>query len=481
MLDDLLRARLATVSETTRGVLRVAALVGMEIDDELVTIASGLPAADVASGTPTGRRTRPPRPERARAQSGSPSATACSRSRPNATCCPASGDISTAPVAEALERTCPAGSLRRRGRPSLAARRTSRSRPACCADSRARSRAPLRIRRRPAVLRAGAPTLRIDPHPCRAARPGPGRAAPARSRRGSARRGPGGGRRSCAARACRPRARNPIRGARRASTSDCAGTSGSRAITKGPRPRSKRPTGSCPSDPPSATRARVLGQFGGLRLRQGRCAESLALADEAVDVARASGAVAELAFALGVRGWGRTAFGRAAEGIADLREALAMAEFLGRPEGRALGITNLSSAPVVRGPRRGGLRGTAVDGLSVVRVDRSGACVRRLADGHGRGSRISPGSLGRGSASCARTALAIAAPGPEAVWPGAVAMRLAAGSGDAELLRSGIAVAQPFLAAAPDRIHAAWYWLAEHRGRAGRRSTRAGPGAAPRP
>ncbi len=49
MLDDLLRARLATVSEATRGVLRVAALVGVEIDDELVADAAGLPAADVAT------------------------------------------------------------------------------------------------------------------------------------------------------------------------------------------------------------------------------------------------------------------------------------------------------------------------------------------------------------------------------------------------------------------------------------------------
>ncbi len=155
--------------------------------------------------------------------------------------------------------------------------------------------------------------------------------------------------------------RNPIRAVRRASTSDCAGTleSGDHGGAEAALEEAYRLV---PADPPSAIRARVLGQFGGLRLRQGRGAESLALADEAVDVARASGAVAELAFALGVRGWGRTAFGRAAEGIADLREALAMAEFLGRPEGHALGITNLSSALLFAGRVEEAL-GTAVDGL----------------------------------------------------------------------------------------------------------------------
>jgi DNA-binding CsgD family transcriptional regulator len=69
------------------------------------------------------------------------------------------------------------------------------------------------------------------------------------------------------------------------------------------------------------------------------------------------------------------------------------------------------------------------------------------------------GRWGEARELCAK-ALASAAPGPEAVWPGAVAMRLAAGLGDEDLMRLGLALAQPFLAAAADRIHAEWYWLA---------------------
>jgi len=213
-----------------------------------------------------------------------------------------------------------------------------------------------------------------------------------------------------------------------------------------------------PADPPSATRARVLGQFGGLRLRQGRCTESLALAEEAVDVARASGALAELAFALGVRGLGRTVFGRSSEGIADLRDGLAMAEFLGRPEGRALGTANLSSLLLYAGRLEEAFR-TAVAGLATVRsigLERTyGGSLAATA----AAAAYHLGRWGEAGELCA-TAVAIAAPGPEAVWPGAVAMRLAAGSGDEGLARSGLAVAQPFLAAAADLTHATWYWLA---------------------
>ncbi|MBI3748886.1 MAG: AAA family ATPase, partial [Chloroflexi bacterium] len=49
VLGDLLRARLGTVSQATRNVLRVASLVGSEIDDELVATVAGVPAGDVVA------------------------------------------------------------------------------------------------------------------------------------------------------------------------------------------------------------------------------------------------------------------------------------------------------------------------------------------------------------------------------------------------------------------------------------------------
>lgn len=456
MLDDLLRARLATVSETTRGVLRVAALVGMEIDDELVSIASEFPAADVATALrQAAERGLLVRSERAPVrfafrhrllqESIERDLLPGERRRLHGAC------------AEALERSAQpaafAGEVARHwllaGRPdcALPAAMTAgleAERRYAFADARRHFELALRLseaipipagppdldrvallqRAADAAVLAGDPTAAVDL--ARRALAGLGTEPD-------------------------PRREASIHERLRWYLWESGDHRGAEAALEEAYRR-------VPVDPPSAIRARVLGQLGGLRLRQGRCAESLALADEAVDVARASGAVAELAFALGIRGWGRTAFGRAAEGIADLREALAMAEFLGRPEGRALGIANLSSTLLFAGRVEEAL-GTAVDGLSVVRaigLERAyGASLTATA----AAAAFRLGCWGQAAELC-MNALAIAAPGPEAVWPGAVAMRLAAGSGDAELLRAGIAVAQPFAAAAADRIHAAWYWLA---------------------
>jgi DNA-binding CsgD family transcriptional regulator/tetratricopeptide (TPR) repeat protein len=213
-----------------------------------------------------------------------------------------------------------------------------------------------------------------------------------------------------------------------------------------------------PVDPPSATRARILGQLGGLRLRQGRFAESLGHAEEAIVVARATGALAELAFALGVRGWDRTAFGRADEGIADLREGLAIAEFLERPEGQALGIANLSSLLLYAARLDEAIR-TAVDGLASVRAI---GLERTYGGTLAATAAAAAYLLGRWTEArdlCGR-AMELAFPGPSAVWPGAVTMRLASGSGDEALMRAGLAMAAPCVAAATERLHEAWFWLA---------------------
>jgi DNA-binding CsgD family transcriptional regulator/tetratricopeptide (TPR) repeat protein len=456
MLDDLLRARLATVSEAARGVLRVAALVGVEIDDELVAVASGLPAADVAVAL------RQAADRGLLVRSGRAPIRFAFRHRllQEATerdLLPGERRHLHGAFAEALEQTAPpataAGEIARHW---LLAGRPDRALPAAMtagieaerrfafAEARRHFELALQLSEsmpipaeppdldRVALLQRAADVAVLAGDPA---------AAVDLARRALADLGPG----------IDPRREAAIHERLRWYLWESGDHEGAEAALE-------EAYRLVPADPPSATRARVLGQFGGLRLRQGQWAESLALAEEAVDVARASGALAELAFALGVRGCGRTVLGRPTEGIADLRDGLAMAEFLGRPEGRALGIANLSSVLLYAGRLDEAFR-TAVDGLATVRsigLERTyGGSLAATA----AAAAYHLGRWGEARELCAR-ALAITAPGPEAVWPGAVAMRLAAGSGDEDLLRSGIAVAQPFLAAAADRIHAEWYWLA---------------------
>jgi len=213
-----------------------------------------------------------------------------------------------------------------------------------------------------------------------------------------------------------------------------------------------------PKDPPSAARARVLAHLGGLRLRQGRLAESLAFADEAIEVARGSGALAELAFALGVRAWDRAGLGRPSEGLVDVREAVAITELLERPEGRALGVTNLSSLLSYVGRLDEAIE-EARAGLAIVRsVGLEGVYAGTLAATAGAACF----RLGRWheARDLSRTALAAVPPGPDAVWVGAAAIRLGAAIGDHALIRSGLAVGQPVVAEVTDQVHRGWYRVA---------------------
>jgi DNA-binding CsgD family transcriptional regulator/tetratricopeptide (TPR) repeat protein len=456
MLDDLLRARLATVSETTRGVLRVAALAGVEIDDELVAIASGLPATDVAAALRQAadrgllvRSVRAPIRFAFRHR--------LLQESTERDLLPGERRHLHGAFAEALEQTAqPAIVAGEIARHWLLAGRLDRALPAAVtagveaerryafADARRHFELALRLSES-VPIPAGPPDLDRVALLQRAADAAVLAGDPAGAvdlaRRALADLRPGADARREAS--IHERLRWYLWESGDHGGAEAALEEAYRLV---------------PADPPSATRARVLGQFGGLRLRQGRCAESLALAEEAVDVARASGALAELAFALGVRGCGRTMLGRPTEGIADLREGLAMAEFLERPEGRALGIANLSSLLLYAGRLEEALR-VAVDGLATIRAI---GLERTYGGSLAATAAAAAYRLGRwGEArELSAKALAIAAPGPEAMWPGAVAMRLAAGSGDEDLMQSGLAVAQPFLAAAADRIHAEWYWLA---------------------
>ena len=98
-----------------------------------------------------------------------------------------------------------------------------------------------------------------------------------------------------------------------------------------------------PTDPPSAARARALGQAAGLRLFGGDVVGARNLAGEAVEVAHAAHAISEEAFGLGVLGWAEALIGEVDRGLDTYRRGLAIAERLGGAEGIALGHANLAA------------------------------------------------------------------------------------------------------------------------------------------
>jgi len=210
-----------------------------------------------------------------------------------------------------------------------------------------------------------------------------------------------------------------------------------------------------PVDPPSTLRARVLAHLGGVRLRQDRFAESAALADEAISVARAVGAVPELAFGLGVRAWDRASLGRPIEGLTDVREAVAIAELLEGPEGRAVAVTNLSSLLLYTGHLEEALV-AAMDGLAVV-----GSVGLEQTYGGTLASTAAAACyrLGRWSDAreYCRRALELVPAGPAGLWAGAVAARLGAASGDRALTETGLNLAGSSLISAIDRVQVGWY------------------------
>ena len=210
-----------------------------------------------------------------------------------------------------------------------------------------------------------------------------------------------------------------------------------------------------PIDPPSMLRARVLAHLGGVRLRQDRFAESAALADEAINVARAAGALSELAFGLGVRAWDRASLGRPIEALTDVREAVAIAELLEGPEGRAVAVTNLSSLLLYTGRLEEALL-AARDGLAVV-----GSVGLEQTYGSTLASTAAAACyrLGRWSDAreYCRRALESVPAGPAGLWVGAVAARLGVASGDRALMQTGLDLAGSSLIAAIDRVQLGWY------------------------
>ena len=101
--------------------------------------------------------------------------------------------------------------------------------------------------------------------------------------------------------------------------------------------------GLVPSEPPSATRARVFAHRAGILMLAGRLEESVPVAEEAIAVARVVGSRADEALGLGVLGWDLALVGRVDEGVATVRAGVAIADELGGAEGIALGASNLAT------------------------------------------------------------------------------------------------------------------------------------------
>jgi DNA-binding CsgD family transcriptional regulator len=97
-----------------------------------------------------------------------------------------------------------------------------------------------------------------------------------------------------------------------------------------------------PAEPPSPARSRVLAHRAAIRMGAGRFEESVADAEAAIEIARIVAAPTDEALALGILGWDLALLGRVDEGLARVREAIAIADGLESAEGMALGSTNLA-------------------------------------------------------------------------------------------------------------------------------------------
>jgi DNA-binding CsgD family transcriptional regulator/tetratricopeptide (TPR) repeat protein len=120
-----------------------------------------------------------------------------------------------------------------------------------------------------------------------------------------------------------------------------------------------------PTDPPSAERARALAALGTALLIVWRHEESLAVCENALEVARRIDARPEL-HALIALGSDLAYLGRADEGLARLRDALGLAEATGNPQGLYSAYVALTDVLTMLGrPRESAALGEA--GLEVVR------------------------------------------------------------------------------------------------------------------
>jgi len=96
-----------------------------------------------------------------------------------------------------------------------------------------------------------------------------------------------------------------------------------------------------PSAPPTQARASALAQHAGILVFAGQYDASRAEAEEAIAMARELDAPGELALALGVLGWGLAAQGNVDGGLERFREGAAIASAIGSAEGVSLASINL--------------------------------------------------------------------------------------------------------------------------------------------
>ncbi|HEY6058719.1 MAG TPA: response regulator transcription factor, partial [Candidatus Limnocylindrales bacterium] len=213
-----------------------------------------------------------------------------------------------------------------------------------------------------------------------------------------------------------------------------------------------------PADPPNTARARVLAQLAGVRMRQGRLTESSALAEESNQMARSVGALPELAFALGVRAWDRTMLGLAVEGLADLRDAAAIADLLESAEGRALGVANRALMLLYLG-RDGEALEVARAGRSTVRAVGLAALFDARLAATAAAACFRLGSWSDAAILC-REALDEGPARADSVWVGAVAARLGAAMGDDDLVRAGFELSARDQSANLEPLYTSWLELA---------------------
>jgi DNA-binding CsgD family transcriptional regulator len=98
-----------------------------------------------------------------------------------------------------------------------------------------------------------------------------------------------------------------------------------------------------PPDPPTAPLARALAHLAAVEMFASEYERSRGHAEAAVHAARAVGARAEEALALGVLGWDLAVLGEVEAGIASFQAGKGIAEELGSVEGQALAVTNLAA------------------------------------------------------------------------------------------------------------------------------------------
>jgi DNA-binding CsgD family transcriptional regulator len=203
------------------------------------------------------------------------------------------------------------------------------------------------------------------------------------------------------------------------------------------------------SDPVSAGRSRSLSHLGGLLMLCGRIVESAPITASALEMALEVGALPEAAIALGVLAWDEALSGAADAGLSRLREALGMAELLGADEGVALGYTHLAAMLEACG-RAGEALDTAERGIAT--LERIG-----LGGTYGGALRTTAASaafdLGRWgeAAGLIDEALEAQIAEGDAVWVRMTAARIALGRGEINVARRHAEIAR-VLADAPTPV-----------------------------